>query len=358
MSKPTNKTTIGLFVVGAIVLMVVAIGVLGSGRFFTEKTTYVMVFEGSVKGLNVGAPVVFRGVKIGAVSGIHVQFDYATKNMMILVYADFERGKVQTINIDEALAEELRKQNLDVMMREFISRGLRAQLEMQSIVTGQLQIALDFHPGKPAVYVGTAGVQEIPTIPTPLQELTRKLENLPFEEIVTKINSLAEGIAELVRDPELKEGIANLNIALKDVQSLVRNADARLEPLAEGLDETVRDARRLIQNMDTQVASLGPSLNDAVGDTRTLIRNLDGSVKSVMADLEGALQRTASALEQAEKLLQNIDSSVRRDSSLMVRVNQTLREVERAARSMRILADYLESHPEALLRGKGSGGGK
>ena len=79
MSKPANKTMIGLFVVGAIVLIVVAIGVLGSGKFFKRQFNYFMVFEGSVKGLNVGSPVVFRGVKVGVVSVIRMHFNYATK---------------------------------------------------------------------------------------------------------------------------------------------------------------------------------------------------------------------------------------------------------------------------------------
>ena len=100
MSKPANKTMIGLFVLGAITLIVVAIGVLGSGKLFKETTPYVMVFEGSVKGLNVGSPVVFRGVKIGSVSGIHMHFDYATKAMTILIYADFGVAPNETENIE------------------------------------------------------------------------------------------------------------------------------------------------------------------------------------------------------------------------------------------------------------------
>ncbi|RPJ21639.1 MAG: MCE family protein, partial [Desulfobacteraceae bacterium] len=166
MSKPVNKTMIGLFVVGAIVLAVVAIGVLGSGKLFKESIPYVMVFEGSVKGLNVGSPVVFRGVKIGAVSSIHMNFNYATKAMTILVYSDFDPGKIEIVNLDKETAERLKEAGRYVVMRELIGRGLRAQLEMQSIVTGQLQIALDFYPDKPAVYTGIVKtVQEIPTIP-------------------------------------------------------------------------------------------------------------------------------------------------------------------------------------------------
>jgi paraquat-inducible protein B len=154
MSKPANKTMIGLFVVGAIVLVVVAIGVLGSGKFFTQKFTYFMVFEGSVTGLNEGSPLVFRGVKIGAVSNILMYFNFATKVPTVLVYVESEKAHVIPYNIDQATAEKLRMQGQYVFMKELIARGLRAQLEMQSIVTGQLQIALDFYPDKPAVYTG------------------------------------------------------------------------------------------------------------------------------------------------------------------------------------------------------------
>ena len=138
MSKPANKTMIGLFVVGAIVLVVVAIGVLGSGKLFKESIPYVMVFEGSVKGLNVGAPVMFRGVKIGSVTSIRMRADYATKAMTILVYADSEPNKVEIVNIDQATAKAVNRQDRYANMKQLIARGLRAQLEMQSIVTGHL----------------------------------------------------------------------------------------------------------------------------------------------------------------------------------------------------------------------------
>jgi paraquat-inducible protein B len=359
MSKPVNKTMIGLFVVGAIVLVVVAIGVLGSGKLFKESIPYVMVFEGSVKGLNVGSPVVFRGVKIGAVSNIHMHFNYTTKALIILVYADFETGQVEAVNIDEATAEQIRKAGPYVIMREFISRGLRAQLEMQSIVTGQLQIALDFYPDKPAIYTGIVKTaQEIPTIPTPLQELAKKLESLPIEEIFSKVNSAMDGIAKLVQSPELKESVANLNITLKDVQTLVRTVDAQVKPVSAGLSETIRDAQKLVKNMDGQVATLGTCLNATIGDGRKLIQKVDGTVESVKVNLEGTLSTATAALKQAEKLIQELESSTREDSALMYRLTETLSEVGKTARSLSTLTDYLERHPEALLSGKGDAGGK
>ena len=360
MSKPINKTMIGLFVVGAIALIAVAIGVLGSGKFFVQKFKYFMVFEGSVKGLNVGSPLVFRGVKIGMVSSIRMYFDFATKVPIVLVYVESEKGNVIPFNIDEATAERLIKEGGQYFfMKELIARGLRAQLEMQSIVTGQLQVSLDLYPDKPAVYTGIdKRVMEIPTIPTPLQQLTKKLESLPLEEIFNNANSAMAGIANLVQSPELKESIANLNIALKDVQTLVRNVNDQVKPLSAGLSDTLRDAQKLVKNADSQVATLGPNLNEAIGDGRKLIRNVDGSVESLKVNLQGTLTTATAALEEARKLIQDLEASASEDSSLMYRLNETLREVGKAARSLSTLADYLERHPEALLGGKGDGGGK
>ena len=359
MSKPVNKTMIGFFVVGAIALVVVAIGVLGSGKLFKESTPYVMVFEGSVKGLNVGSPVVFRGVKLGAVSSIRMRADYATKVFTVLVFTDFDPSQIEIVNMDESTAKGLTKQDRYANMRELIAGGLRAQLEMQSIVTGQLQIALDFYPDKPAVYAGIdKTIQEIPTIPTPLQQLTKKLESLPIEEIFNNANSAMAGIAKLVQSPELKESVVNLNTALKDVQSLVRNVDSQVKPLSAGLSDTIRDTQKLVKNADSQVASLGTNLNEAIGDGRKLIRNVDGSVESIKVKLDGTLTAATSALEEARKLIQDLDSSAAPDARLMYQLTETLAEVQKAARSISTLADYLERNPEALLSGKGNGGGK
>ncbi len=357
MSKPVNKTMIGLFVVGAIALIVVAIGVLGSGKLFKESVPYVMVFEGTVKGLNVGSPVAFRGVKIGAVTSIRMRADQAAKTFTVLVYTDFDPSQIEIVNVvaDEKVTLKDRYAN----MRALVARGLRAQLEMQSIVTGQLQIALEFYPEKPMVYAGIdKTVQEIPTIPTPLQELTKKLESLPIDEIFNKVNLAMDGIAKLVQSPELKESVANLNIALKDVQTLVRNVNDQVKPLSADVSETLRDTRKLIKNADSQVASLGPNLNEAIGDGRKLIKNVDRGVDDVRVGLADTIKIATAALKEAGKVLEDLESSTRADSALMYRLSETLHEVEKAARSISTLADYLERHPEALLGGKGDGGGK
>lgn len=359
MSKPVNKTLIGIFVAGAIALFVVAIAVLGSGKFFKERYLYVMVFEGSIKGLNVGAPVVFRGVHIGAVSDTRLHFDIEKNTMGVLVYVEMEKGRVISPEEYERISKKMGGKTQYDIVKELIAEGLRAQLEMQSFVTGQLEISVDFHPEKPAVYTGIdKSVMEIPTIPTPFQVLTRKLESLPLEDLFSKVHLAVEGISAFIQSPELKEGIANFNVALKDVQSLLRNVDAQVKPLGTGLSKTVKDTQRLVRNMDSQVASLGANLQETLGDGRKLIGRVDGSVESLRSGALEMMNRATDALTQAGKVLAELKSSAEGDSALMYRLTESLREVERSARAMRSLADYLDRHPESLLRGKGESGGK
>ena len=145
MSKPANKTLIGVFVIGAIVLAIIAVIIFGSGKFFAEKMPLVMYFEGSVAGLNVGSPVMFKGVKVGVVKDIVLRFDSNNISFLIPVYAELDPKRFHVIG---KIADET---ELD---KELIKRGLRARLELQSMVTGQLMVDLDFYPDKPAKLVG------------------------------------------------------------------------------------------------------------------------------------------------------------------------------------------------------------
>jgi len=142
MSKPANKKLIGVFVVVVVGLIVVAILLLGSGRLFRHYPKFVMYFEGSVQGLSVGSPVLFRGVKVGSVTDIAMDFNPSDLSILIPVYVE---GKADTSSRDMLKGDRTALQ--EEVVQALIKKGLRAQLEMQSVVTGQLVIALDFHPG-------------------------------------------------------------------------------------------------------------------------------------------------------------------------------------------------------------------
>jgi paraquat-inducible protein B len=327
MSKPASKTLIGIFVLGAIALAVIAIVVLGSGKFLKQTLEVVCYFEGDIKGLNIGSPVVFRGVKIGSVTNIILRFDPQKLDFKIPVFIEIEPDRLETIGPRPTRKGE--------RMKPLIDRGLRAQLAMQSFVTGQLQVNLDLFPDKPAKFVGTDPKYiEIPTVPTPLQELAKKIEELPIEKIMKDVASAVEGINKVVNSPEITKFIQSASAAAEKANQLVHNLNAKIDPLVLNVDAGVNDARKLLQNIDRQVEPLGP----------TIQKSFEG--------IEKTIKTAELTLTAAQKTIEGIQANVGEGSPLAYELNRTLEEVSSLARSIRHLADYLERHPESVLRGK------
>jgi len=331
MSKPANKTMIGLFVLGAIALVVIAIVTLGSGKLFKRTTPAVCYFDGSVGGLNVGAPVVFRGVKIGTVKEIGFRFDPKKASVMIPVFIELGQQR-----------KGVTKEEVIETYKQLLERGLKAQLEMQSIVTGQLQVALDFYPDKPAKFVGIdPEYLEIPTVQSPLQELQKKVEKIPIDQIFQKVLTAVEGIEKVVNSPEIPETVHSINEAAKEIK-----------PLAANLREAVQDVRKLVQNVDGQVGPLASNLNEAVQDVKGTIKNIDSRIGPLGEGFERTVKAAEATITVAEKTMGNIEASVGENSTLFYELNQSLEEIRGLARSIRVLADYLERHPESVLWGK------
>lgn len=329
MSKSANKTLIGIFVLGATALLVIAVVVLGSGKFFKKSFPAIAYFEGSVGGLNVGAPVVFRGAKMGTVTSVKLRFDPKSDEIQIPVFLEIEPERLE-------IRDRSRRLDPVATLRLLIDRGLRARLEPQSILTGQMQVDLDFYPERPARFVGAdPGYPEIPTIPTPLQELAKRIEKLPLEQIVKDIGSAVAGINRFVNSPEITKSLRSVSVAAEEAKDLIGKLDARIDPLVLNIEAAIKDARKLLQNIDRQVEPLGPSIRKASDSIEKTLKSADA------------------ALHSAQKAIDGVEGNIGEDSPLVYQLNKTLEEVSNLARSVRRLADYLERHPESVLRGKG-----
>jgi len=337
MSKPANKTLIGAFIVGAVALAVVALVVFGSGKFFRKQTFWVSFFEGSVKGLNVGSSVVFRGVKIGEVSQIKVNFDSVTLSVNIPVIYEVYPDSFREIGPQVKVEDK-------EFHRALIAKGLKAQLQMQSLVTGQLMINVDFLPQRPAkmfgVHKAELGKQfgdlwEIPTVPTPLQELENVLSGINIKEIAEDVRRAMDGIAKLATSPDLHASIGELRQTMTDIQKLVRNIDSKIEPLATGIDQTLVEVRAGIDQTLVEVRA-------GIGDARKLMRS----------NIKEAADSATTALDQANVTLKSIEDIAEEGTQLRYDISAALKEIAAAARSVRVLADFIEQHPDAILRGR------
>ena len=313
--------------VGAIALVVTGVLVFGSGKFFTKKMTFVMYFEGSLNGLGEGAPVIFRGVRIGSVTNIILRTDPVAMSIDIPVFVEIYPEKFKI------MGEERFKRNAEKAVALQVKRGLRAQLEMQSLVTGQLMVALDFHPDKPVIFRGDDAIPEIPTIQSGMEELAKTIEKAPVEEILNKMLSAVEGIEKVVNAPEMKQILLSLKQTVEGSRDLIRNVDDQVSPLATSIEKTLRDARKLVSH-------------------------IEGIVEPLVSSVEKTAKASTDAIVQAKKTLISVESIASEDSIVNQQLFDALKELAGAARSLRILSEYLAQHPEALLRGKSGSGGK
>lgn len=332
MSKKASPTLIGVFVVGAAALAASALLVFGGGRFFAEEIEYVTYFDRSVRGLDVGAPVRLQGVPIGTVSRIVAVYSQKADELRIPVYVALERGTVE--NEDEVSKLNNPRKAIAHLIEK---KGLRAQLSMDSLVTGKLFIALDFLPDTPIEYRGPGNsgkIRELPTVPTELEEFLEKIKNLPVTELVESATAAITEMRQLLSSDELKGVLTSLDSALQNFDKLVRNVDTQVQPISEVIAKTLEEAKTALANI-TQLADEG----------KELVRDADGQIEPVS-------QAAQEFLANARKTLSTLSGAIDGGSQLRLQVAEVLDELSGASRSIRLLADFLERHPEALLLGK------
>ncbi|MDO5483574.1 MAG: MlaD family protein, partial [Desulfovibrionaceae bacterium] len=242
MSSHASKTAVGAFVLGGIALLVLAIVLLGGNNLFNDDAEYVLYFDGSVSGLSVGAPVVFRGVPLGSVTRISLVvrpsgFTSKTDNLQnaspaslvtIPVYIRIDKKSLMRSS-GGGFSEEMQQKILRCMVQD----GLRARLQLQSMITGQYRIELDFHPDSPATFHSATPDLEIPTLPSPIDTLQRSLAKLPLEEMAYSLNAILSSLSHALADDKLKEGIAAFADSFAEVQKILTAS-----PLRTALDDT------------------------------------------------------------------------------------------------------------------------
>lgn len=325
MSKPVNPTLIGGFLVGGLALLVLALLVFGSGQMFKPKMYWVVYFDSSLNGLNVGAPVKVQGVQVGVVKSINLQLDRDHKRLMKPVVLEIEPSRLA--NPDGAPID-LTKINLDrrkIELEQLIEAGLRARLEVQSLLTGLLFVDIDFHPEQPPRLTGLAfeGAAEVPSIPPTVDEVLGSVENIIKKLGQLPLESMAQDLAG----------------SLAELHRLVGSEDARKSQQA--LAKSVESAQRILAEVEKRLPGLMSNLSVAGEDVAAAAHAMKSHAKPMMVAAENTFKSTQEAAE-------NVADVTSDDAAL----ESTLVALERAARSIRNLTDYLERHPDSLLFGK------
>jgi paraquat-inducible protein B len=316
MSQKPKTVAIGAFVIGAIMIAIGTLTLL-LGSVFKHEEKVVMVFDGSVKGLNVGAPLTLRGVKVGAVTDIQLILEPDKSNVTMMVEANFDPKNIRRIGVaDSDLIEEL------------ISRGMRAQLNIQSLLTGLLYVELDFYPDSPLnlADIDSPYVQ-LPTIPTNLQRIAKKLEDIDIARVTDELEAISTGIKSLVSG--------------EDFQALPTNVTRTLDSLSD-----------LSSRLQEQLASTGPKLDTVLDKTATTVSTANTEIPKLATQVESNLKTLNEAIAAFKHGMSGVDGLVAPDSPTLYELNNALKEMTRAGRSLQSLADALEAQPESVIRGK------
>jgi paraquat-inducible protein B len=281
VAKKPSPTVVGAFILGGALLLVAAVVIWGSGRLFERRYKYVCYFSGSVFGLNVGSAVRYRGVAIGQVTGMRIRYEQSPNDRHIPVFIELPEKRLHEFGAD--------RERASTIIPSLIEQGLRARLDTESFVTGQLYVNLDLFPDTPIERVhAQREYPEIPTIPTPFEEATKSIA----------------GVLSQLREVDIAGSARSLASALEAINRLV-NTPSISRTLSE-LPSTVAAVRQLARNVDTMLGRVGQELQSTVA-----------ARGPVVADLQRALV-----------------------------------DVQKAAEAVRRLAEFLERNPNALIVGK------
>lgn len=337
MKRRANATLIGAFVVGGVLLVAAGVLAAAGGTLFKRTERAVMHFSGSIYGLTVGAPVVFRGVDVGHVASVGVDYDEATGEFSIPVVAELERDVIRTAGGNGTSS---------VTLGALVARGLRAQLSLQSLLTGQLYVDLDLKPERPGRLLGRApaGSVEIPTTPTAIQALKNQLEGMDLRALADDVGAIANSARAVLAGPELKQALADVSAIAGSARRLSETLERGSAPLLKdgrtALAEGARAATRLAEAAD-RVGSAA----DRIGSTA----DRAGALLDPDAPLVTDIQRSAAELAETAAALRRHTGD---DAALVRHLDDALVDLSRSARSLRELVTLLERHPEALLRGR------
>ncbi len=319
MSKRINPTAIGIFVVGSFALVLAAIVLVGSGSLFKKPVRFVCMFQGTVNGLRIGAPVKFRGVQIGTVEEIKLSLDPSEgqlrpdlKDLRLPVIIGIDR---EMITQRGGTGHALLQPGLD----DLVARGMRAQLDTESLLTGLLFVDLDLHPNAPlnlALVPGNGDLREIPTVPTNLEEIQKqatdalaRLDRIDLNKMVASITNAADSINHLTDSQDLKDTLASLR-------------------------QTV------------------PNLNRTITSLRAALDNANQRIMPLVASLQKSSEEANATMKDTREALLEVKANLDSDSPLSVNINTALEELADTSRSVGELTDYLQRNPGSLVRGK------
>lgn len=323
MSKRANPTRIGLFLLGGLAIAIAATVVLASPTWFTERTTFVSYFPESVNGLASGAPVKFQGVPVGRITDINIQIDPRDNTFQVPVEFEIElkrlttgRGTFVDLSNPQVLGQQIKK-------------GLRAQLQSESLVTGVLYLELSYRTDTtpPRLQADTTFFPEIPTTPSLMSALGGGAGS-----ILTKVTGVLTKANDLLGAIDVKTMNDEIVKTAKAVEQLVSSPELRA---------TLR-----------QMPGATAQLQRTLAEAQRLATRATVAIDTVGVGVSGASIEAQATLQALRKTIDETHGLLSADTGPGYELTGALKGLREAANALTTLINSLEQNPDMLLRGK------
>ncbi|MDX1724866.1 MAG: MlaD family protein [Pseudomonas sp.] len=315
MSEARKPFMIGAFLLGGLALLAAGLLLLSRDSWFSQPSEYVVYFTGALDGLDVGADVTYRGVKVGVVREIRLSYDRELKDVVMPV----------VLRINNPGQQQAGSRGFDQFIGQLVERGLRAQLQTPSLLTGKAIVALDMFPEQ-AGYVRRPHELDLPTIPSVpsrideiadvLRELAGSLRELPLQEMVTSATQTLQSLEKLTSSPELQQGLLSMSQLLGKLDRLSGRLEQQLPPIMDNVQQSSVDLR------------------DAVGEIRR------------------AAQNAAQAMQQVNQLAADSRRSLGPESEVQYEILRALQALSQAGKALQRTMEGLDQQPQSLIFGK------
>ncbi|MDJ0807096.1 MAG: MlaD family protein [Gammaproteobacteria bacterium] len=346
MQIKANPAAIGLFVLLSLVLGVGAVFYLGGDLLADRSSRLILFFEGDVRGLQVGSPVTLRGVKVGQVEAISINYNDQDRTFAIPVIISVDQAR---LGFKRKYEGKPGRELLDKM----IAQGLRAKLYSQSLVTGKMEIKLTYEPASPLRLMNIdSEYPELPTIPSNLEKISTAMEELPLAQIIQRVTEILDGLDRVMSNSDIP-------LLLTELSQVVHRLDRITSEMEKGIPQLTSESGKVVEETHALVMDLRESLTPLTAEWTRLAVDSQRLVGQVQKELPEAFANWDSTMASGESAFRGMQTGavaanefLREDSALQTELVKALRELSAAARSIRIMSEYLERHPEALLRGK------
>ena len=414
MSKKINPSAIGAFVIGATMLLVFGLMIFGRGNLFEQKVHYQIFFDKSVNGLSIGSPVVFRGIRIGQVTDIRLALKVKDENETdknnwpiqvtikllpkAFTMAEPDLGYnvhhiIQSFNPGES------KEQMNNWLRNMVfNKGLRAQLETQSMLTGMLHIEFDLFENE---ITSTEIKQDfergiIPSRMSAFERLYLSLNQKDFsgnvetfhtvmnfigeffqsgkaEAFVDNVVASSENLKQTTQDARdmlrtlrtYKKGesddspVAQLCDLIVALQGIVGKVDTVMTNLKQKLPGMMDEASSTLETLNSTTTNVAPKLDAAIADARQLIKTTEKTISltegpsaELVRSLQATMEATRDVMATAQTTLRHMDATLDDDSPLRTEIDMALEEIRQTAQSFRALVELIQRNPEILIHGR------